>query len=128
MSIARIAIVFLISLAFTLVPLRADATAQTCVVAGAYYAPTIIGSGVFTGTPGMDIIQGSDGDDTIFGLDGNDKICSGDGNDTIYGGNGPDLVDSGPGVERPWTLTRMAARERIIPLGSQRVRPPLRGQ
>jgi len=97
MSIARIGVVLLISLACALMPFRADATALTCVVAGAFYAPTIVGAGEITGTLGMDIIQGSDGDDTIFGLGGNDKICSGDGNDTIYGGDGPDLIDSGPG-------------------------------
>ena len=75
MNIARIVGVLLISLSCALVPFRTSAVAQTCVVAGAFYAPTIVGAGVITGTPGTDIIQGSDGNDSISGLGGNDKIC-----------------------------------------------------
>ena len=54
--------------------------------------PTIVGSGVITGTSGNDVILGSAGADTINGNGGNDRICAGGGADMINGGGGLDRI------------------------------------
>ncbi len=62
-------------------------------------APTIIGGGQITGTPGSDVILGSAGDDVIDGGGGDDRICGSAGDDKIQGGTGHDRCDGGTGQD-----------------------------
>jgi Ca2+-binding RTX toxin-like protein len=46
---------------------------------------------------GSQIFEGGPGDDVVFGERGNDILRGGEGNDRLYGGIGDDLLEGGPG-------------------------------
>lgn len=60
-------------------------------------APTVVGIGTISGTPGRDVILGSSSDDVVDGGGGADLICGGRGDDVIDGGGGADRVLAGAG-------------------------------
>lgn len=49
---------------------------------------------------GSQIFEGGPGDDLVFGERGNDRLDGGEGNDRLFGGIGDDLVRGGPGDDR----------------------------
>jgi len=59
----------------------------------------IVGTGVFTGTAGNDLILGGPGADTIYGGSGDDCILGGGGDDQLYGGAGTDVCIGGGGSD-----------------------------
>jgi Ca2+-binding RTX toxin-like protein len=52
--------------------------------------------GCFLGL-GSQVYEGGPGDDIVFGQRGNDTLRGGEGNDRLYGGIGDDLLAGGPG-------------------------------
>lgn len=48
---------------------------------------------------GSQIFEGGPGDDVVFGQRGNDTLKGGEGNDRLYGGIGDDLLLGGPGED-----------------------------
>lgn len=80
------------------VPLRAeDVKPDAC--DGIYLNNIVRGSGVFSGTPGNDLIIGSSDPDVIDGAGGNDCILGGNGDDVISGGDGTDICIGGLGTD-----------------------------
>jgi Ca2+-binding RTX toxin-like protein len=49
---------------------------------------------------GSQIFEGGEGDDVVFGERGNDILRGGAGNDQLFGGIGDDLLQGGPGDDR----------------------------
>jgi Ca2+-binding RTX toxin-like protein len=58
-----------------------------------------IGSAVFEGGPGDDVVFGERGNDTIRGNGGNDRLFGGIGDDLLEGGEGEDLLAGGFGAD-----------------------------
>jgi hypothetical protein len=80
------------------VPLRAD-DVKPAACNGIYLNNIVRGSGVFSGTPGNDLIVGRSGPDVIDGAGGNDCILGGNGDDVISGGDGTDICLGGLGTD-----------------------------
>ena len=67
---------------------------------GSLYLTNIVhGSGLFTGTAGIDLIIGSSGADTIDGLGGDDCILGSGGDDSLTGNEGNDVCLGGAGTD-----------------------------
>jgi Ca2+-binding RTX toxin-like protein len=49
---------------------------------------------------GSQVFEGGSGDDIVFGQRGNDTLRGGEGNDQLFGGIGDDLLQGGPGNDR----------------------------
>jgi Ca2+-binding RTX toxin-like protein len=49
---------------------------------------------------GSQVFEGGPGDDIVFGQRGNDTLLGGEGNDQLFGGIGDDLLRGGPGNDR----------------------------
>lgn len=49
---------------------------------------------------GSQVYEGGPGDDIVFGQRGNDTLRGGEGNDQLFGGIGDDLLAGGPGNDR----------------------------
>jgi Ca2+-binding RTX toxin-like protein len=58
-----------------------------------------LGSSVFEGGPGNDIVWGGRGNDILRGNEGNDRLYGGIGDDIVEGGPGNDLVSGGFGAD-----------------------------
>lgn len=56
-------------------------------------------SGCFLGV-GSQVFDGGPGDDIVFGQRGNDTLRGGEGNDQLFGGIGDDVLQGGPGNDR----------------------------
>ena len=93
---------------------------------------TVTGTGVLTGTAGMDVITGAAGADTLFGGEGDDVITDGAGADSLMGGGGADtfiidydtdtdvIMDFEVGVDQidlsAWPNLRSTAQLEMTPL------------
>ena len=57
-----------------------------------------MGTIIFLGGNGADVLDGQRGNDTVLGGDGNDLLYGRGGNDSLSGGLGDDTIDGGKGI------------------------------
>jgi Ca2+-binding RTX toxin-like protein len=81
----------------SLVPVSVDAK-RPPECAGLPMQSLVVGTGVFAGSAGADLMLASASDDQVSGGSGDDCLVGGGGNDTLDGGPGYDVCVGGPGV------------------------------
>ena len=80
----------------TIIPGPIAAAIENCPAPGCHLE---LGSTVFEGGPGNDVVFGDRGNDVLQGNAGNDRLYGGIGDDTLEGGEGEDLLSGGFGAD-----------------------------